>query len=131
MKKVLVDSSVWVSLFARDTNYPLALKIFRDIKNDGDIILLLPLIYIEVINALKRLNMEKSYIAEAKHFITSFSKIHICHTTTSFWFNEVVTMIDHVDLKASDLIILVHALKYGALLHSFDKKLLMAYKKIC
>jgi len=129
-RRVLVDSSVWVSLFARDVNYNDALKIISFVRKSNYIVLLPSLVFVETINTLKRLTLSRNKIEEAEQFIKYFPKINICHTTASFWFNEIIYMVHQTDLKASDLIILAHALKYDAYLYTFDKKLLLAYKKI-
>lgn len=130
MKKVLPDSSVWVSLFARDGNYQTARKIINEIIDCEYMIILPTLVYIEVINSLYRLKVGVKEIEGVKKYFVKNKRVHFCHTTSMFWINEIPRLVDSINLRTLDLIILAHALKYDALLISFDKKMDMAYKKI-
>lgn len=128
METVLLDSSIWVSLFARDVHYAEAMKLCDSIDKSNTIIILLPLIYVEVMNVLHRLKIKKHIIRDAFHHFHDNRKIHICTTSSHFWLNEIEKYMPMCSLKSSDLIILAHAVKFRARLLSFDGKMNTAYK---
>lgn len=130
MKTVLLDSSVWVSFFAKDENYKKAYHLINILLARDFIIMMPTLVYIEIINALHRLKIDRKKIDNAKNILQGNKKIHLCHSTSMFWINEITWLMEKTDLRSHDLIILAHALKYNASLISFDKKLNGAYKKI-
>lgn len=130
MRKVLLDSSVWISLFAKDKNYAKAYEIIVRLLADDSLIIIPTLVYIEVINNLYRLKASKGKIAAIEHYFQNDKKIHLCHTTSSFWLNEIASLSELITLKSHDLIILAHSLKYDAQLISFDKKMNQAYNMI-
>ncbi|MBU0667863.1 PIN domain-containing protein [Patescibacteria group bacterium] len=97
----------------------------------GDRIIIVPtLVYIEIINNLYRLKIKNNKINWVENFLRRGKVIHICHSTSSFWLNEIAPLMEKVDLRSHDLIILAHAIKYQTQLISFDNKMGMAYKKI-
>jgi predicted nucleic acid-binding protein len=130
MKKVLVDSSVWVSLFARDANYSMARDTIDALFKSNSLIILPTVVAVEVFCSLNGLSVSKNIINNAKIFLFRNKGIHICHTTETFWLNDIVTLSEKTRLKSLDLVILAHALKFGAELITFDKKLNAAYKEI-
>lgn len=131
MRKVLLDSSVWISLFARDTNYAKAHAIIASILSKNVSIIVPPLVYIEVISGLTRLKIGRAEIAEFKNFLRIDRRIHFCHTTSSFWRNEIAHLAESIPLRSHDMIIVAHAIKYEASLISFDRKMNRVYKLIC
>jgi predicted nucleic acid-binding protein len=130
MKKVLVDSSVWVSLFAQDVNYKLALGILEKLMDQNVIIVLPAVVYVEVVNSLVRLKQSEEKINFARKTLFNNKKIWLCQTTLNFWVNEITALTFKISLKSLDLIILGHALKFDADLITFDKRMDLAYKKI-
>jgi len=110
--------------------FELAEKVLNTILQNQYMIILPPLIYVEVINALKRLGKSRSLVDGAKKYIAGLGNVHICSTTSDFWINEISDLDLSEDVKASDLIIIAHAIKFRAQLVSFDKKMMSAYNKI-
>ena len=75
MKKVLIDSSVWVSLFAQDVNYKQSLVIIEELMDKNVIIVLPAVVYVEVINTLVRLKQSGEKINVVKQTLFNKKKI--------------------------------------------------------
>ena len=79
MKKVLIDSSIWVSFLAEDANSPRAYKLFNRLlnKKDGRKILVPRIIYLEVINTLLKLNIPDEKISLFKNMFKVKHKLQL------------------------------------------------------
>ena len=129
MQKVIIDSSVWVSFFLKDTNfqraYALLARIFR--KKDGRKILVPSIIYLEVINTLRRSKRNNEEIEEFKNFFKTKKKFQLVKTDEKIYV-KAEEIGKRVQLKTLDLLILttVFDLKINQF-YTFDKKLRKAY----
>ena len=130
MKTALLDSSVWISFFGKDIHFKKADKIITNIEDSHYQILLPTIVYIEVLNVLKRIGVAKKTLRKIKTIFLTKRNIKIIHPPKRFWLNHVEKYMDRVKLKSSDLIILAHTLEFKTnKFFSFDKKLKQGYFK--
>lgn len=128
MEKILLDSSVWVSLFARDVNYQKAMDIMVDLLSLKIIIVVPIVVYIEVINTLKRLKFDKKYLKSVMEDFCKNKDIEIVYPNKQFWHKKVRIDTDRIQLKTLDLLILSFALESRVdRFYSFDRRLAKAY----
>ena len=128
MQKVIIDSSVWVSLIAKDSNYLKARKILSRLlrKKDGRRILVPRIIYLEVINSLRRLNKPQQDINDFRAHL-KLKKIVLVKTNDKIYI-KAEALSEAVRLKTLDLLILTTVLELKInKFFSFDKKLRKAY----
>ena len=129
MKKVLIDSSVWVSYLAEDTNSEKAYKLLTRLlsRKDGRKIMVPRIIYLEVINSLLKLERTIKEIENFKLLIRSKKKIQLVKIDERIYI-KAEQLAHKVRLKTLDLFILttIHELKINHF-YSFDKKLRKAH----
>lgn len=130
MKKVTLDSSIWVSYYSyQDINHQEALNLINGIFSDGFIINVPDIILIEVLNVLKRrYNLTKNKLEKIKSFLIGHSRIKIIFLDENFLHKDLINVIIKSDLKSSDLQILACAIYTQSDLHTFDQKLKSAFK---
>ena len=131
MQKVIIDSSVWLSNLAEDSKSHIARKLLKRLfgGKDGRKILVPRIIYLEVVNNLRRLKSSDLEIAEFKNIFKSKSKnkIQLVKTDEKIYIKAEQLGLK-VQLKTLDLLILttVDELKINRF-YTFDKKLRKAY----
>lgn len=129
MKKVMIDSSTWVSYLAIDCNSAEAKKLFFGLlrKKDGRKIVVPMIIYLEVINTLNRLGLSKKEIRFFKKTLKVKRKLRLVKTDKKIYL-KAEKMSKKVRLKTLDLLILTSALHLKVKeFHTFDKRLNKAY----
>lgn len=131
MEKVMLDSSVWISLFSGDSNQEKALQIINLLPDNGIKILAPIIVYMEVINWLNRQNYEKRRRDEITNIFLNSKKIVITYPVKGLWHKAIENYGRRVCLKSLDLLILSIALDSGVTeFYSFDRKLNAAYRKL-
>lgn len=131
MRKILIDSSAWVSYFLKNKNDTQIINKIDQIITSRNCSILLPeLIYCEVKNVLNRLKVSPKIAKTCKSiFKGKIIKIYIGNK--SFWFKKVDLYSQKVILHTQDLIILTHALEQKVeTLITGDKKLYEAFLKL-
>ena len=131
MQKVIIDSSVWVSYIAKDSNHLKAKAILSRLlrKKDGRKILVPRIIYLEVINSLRRLKKSLQVIESFRSHL-KLKKIILVKTNEKIYI-KADKLSEKVRLKTLDLLILTTVLELKIdKFFSFDKKLRKAYHLI-
>jgi len=130
METCLVDSSIWVSYFSsRDVRHGEAVKIMGEIIQSKCIITLPMIIYIEVINALQKLQFTTEELVKVESELKSTVGIQYVVPQYHFWIKIVRGCVPFTSLKALDLIILSFALEYKVdRFYTFDKQLREIYE---
>lgn len=127
MDKVIIDSSTWVSYFIGLRKNALICQQISKIIYQADKILIPEIIYAEVLNVMRRFNLDKSKIEAIKDQFNSANFIKYNHRD-DFWFKKLEFYMDRVKLDTQDLIILASALEeWPCDLKTGDKKLKEAY----
>jgi predicted nucleic acid-binding protein len=132
MKKVFIDSSVWVSFLAEDRNRDKAEKIFRHLLGNKDerIIIVPRLIYLEVMNNMLKLNLSADRIALFKNLFKTQKKIRLEKTNEKIYIKAEENA-KKVRLKTLDLLIVTTVLEHKAdRFISFDKRLRKSHHKL-
>jgi predicted nucleic acid-binding protein len=128
MKKILIDSSVWVSFFGKDRNSQRASDIINTVLNERCKIIIPEVIYTEVLNCLTKIEAPKTAIAKSMFAKRKFIKVR---SSRPFWFKKLENHMTKIKLKTLDLIILGYTLENKIdKFYSFDKRLKKAYQKL-
>lgn len=133
LKKILIDSSVWVSYFLNKLRYKKVTQITEKIErafNESTTILIPELVYCEVRNTLYQLGIREEDLKRMRYFLKR-KKCKMYRGNGYFWFNRVDFYRQRVKLGTQDLIILAHAFENNVDdLITGDKKLLQAYNSL-
>ena len=129
MEKILIDSSVWVSYLAIDSNSKKAIKLFDFIYDQKSIKIKVPeIIFLEVINSLIKLHRPKKEIQNFKNTFKLKTRFQLVKTDKKIY-RKAARVAKRIRLKTLDLLILTSALHLKVdHLYTFDKKLQKAYK---
>lgn len=126
-KKVLLDSSVWISNALIEIHTKKAEAIFNLIKKEKAKIIVPIIVYDEVINTINKFGDYSK--TEAIKKIFAGENIKIKFGNKKLWKDKLEKYSRHIKLKTMDLIILTFGLEYKVdKFYSFDKKLAKAYK---
>jgi predicted nucleic acid-binding protein len=113
MTKIIIDSSVYLSIFLKDSEYSQAIKLLQPYLDDPNCIIYLPTIIIaEVINVLSRAKIKH---VELNFFIIqsiSLTKFKIIDPELLFYYKEIKENAEEANIKTHDLIIYSVAKKY-------------------
>lgn len=129
MKKVLIDSSVWVSFLAEDRNRDKATKIFKRLLSEKDQrkIIVPRLIYLEVINTLNRISAGEDLAAAFRDMFKKQRKLMLVKVNEKIYI-RAEEFAKKVKLKTLDLLILTSVFDQRInKFISFDNKLRKAY----
>lgn len=110
--KIVVDSSVFLSIYLDDSNSKDALQMISRFLQEN-VVLVVPLVvYFEVINTLKR---KSDYIEVLNNFILDISlneSIILAEFTKDDILKKIYKFAERINLKTNDLIIYLTAKKY-------------------
>lgn len=127
-KRVLLDSSVWVSFFGKDTNTEEAKKIVSKLDQNRTNIVIPTIIYLEVMNNLVKIDRTGTFLKEARAFFRR-GNIFIINPSKEFWCKRTESYFKKIRLKTMDLAILAFCFEKNInRLYTFDVKLAQAYK---
>lgn len=131
MISVFFDSSVWISLFSQDVNSQKAMRIIENIPMPETKVFMPIIIYIEVLNCLKRNGMKTRELRKIIQFFQRSSKIKLLYPTKTFWRRHILKYTKKVNLKTLDLLIVAFAIELETdKFYTFDVKLNKAYQHL-
>jgi len=117
----VVDSSIWVSFFAKDNNFKIACTYLKRIKNHQ--IVLPELIYCEVMISLHKLSVDESVIRKAENYFLKDLQVEFANLDTNFMFKKMPKYFKKCKAKTSDLMIIAFAIDINAAkFYTLDKK---------
>lgn len=131
-KTALLDSSVWVAYFSEeDFFHKKAQRIIDNLSRKNITIFIPDLVYIEVLNTLKRkMLLSKAKLNAARKFLKNYPLNKLIYRNYYFE-NEENKLFTHLksNLKSPDLLIFIHYLGLHAdEFFTFDNKLKKYYK---
>ncbi len=130
MQKIIIDSSIWLSLILIDSNYTKSLLILKNISNKT-IICIPDILILELITVFKRHNISNSKI---KNFINNLSynyKTQVLITNYQEIFKYIYNTSTQITSKTHDLIIITHAILNNIdLFFTLDKNQLKQYQSL-
>jgi len=129
MEKVMLDSSVWISLFVQDIFTRKAEKIYAYVRDNGDLILVPNVVYAEVINNINKADKTGFLLAQVKNIFHEDKKVRLISGDDGFWYSRFEEYTKKVRLKTIDLLIIAFLFEFEATkFYSFDKRLNKCYK---
>lgn len=132
MKTALLDSSVWISFFTKDSNSLKAEKIISKVSINKQRRILMPnIVFIEIINNLRKLGINDYGIQTIMRWINNQKIFTKLYGKKYFWNKKMPRFSKLVRLKTHDLIILGFALEYkNTSFYTFDVKQRNAFQHI-
>jgi len=120
---ITIDSSVWVASFVpQERLHNDALKIMDEARRGTSETVIPVIVLVEVSAALLRKTGNAAYADEAVRLMLEVPNIDLVDVDYSFAL-EAMEFNKHASLKGMDTIIVYTALRYGAMLVTFDEEL--------
>lgn len=131
MQTVMIDSSIWISYLAIDSNSKKARRFFRLLLKRQEIKVAVPeIIYLEVMNTLTREKLSQKEIQKFNNILKLKPTFSLVKMNKKIY-RKAAKLTKILRLKTLDLIILTTALDLKVnRLYTYDKKLQKAYQFI-
>lgn len=129
MKKVVIDSSVYISFFSVDDDFSRKTKTFFQELSQHSI----KLVHSSLMLAEVAVVLQKKKKQDVEEILQVLQKEQVVEVTKEFVedFVQVVKNMNNLELKTSDCLIAFSARKVDGVLITWDKQLLKEGQKIC
>ncbi len=131
MKKVMLDSSVWLSYILKDSNFAKAKRLLKKIITYEQSLIVPDLVLAEIINTLNKKQYSVDFIFKVINQIKAIKNIKMIKFDLSQISSEILEKTRLSNLKSLDFLIICYALVYQVrLFYTYDIKQHHAYEKI-
>lgn len=131
MRKIALDSSVWLSSILKDANFEKANKLLSISKKENHLVCISDLVIAEIINVLIKSKFSTSQIIKTIRKIKQLSWVRISKFSSTNLTRSIINKTRDIELKSLDFLIITHAIEERVdIFYTFDIKQGKTYEKI-